>query len=332
MSDGLHAIATRMVADGKGILAMDESNPTCNKRFEALGIDQTESKRREYRDLLVGAPGLSEHISGAILYDETFHQETSAGSLFPEYLTAAGMLPGIKVDTGTKTIGDSSELLTHGLDGLEDRLAGYRSLGARFTKWRAVISIGDGLPTDGCITANAEALGDYAVACQAADLVPIVEPEVMMDGAHTIERCYDVTLSALRAVFTALADRGGDLQGIVLKPNMVLSGVDAARRAEADQVVAQTLGCLLTAVPEEVPGVAFLSGGQGDEEATTHLRLLNQQTSPAPWKLTFSYGRALQRVALNTWAGDGANTEKAREALIERTSANSRAAVGVAVS
>ena len=328
MSNNLRDTANMMVADGKGILAIDESNKTCNARFDVLEIGPTEAKRREYRELLVSAPGLTDSISGAILYDETFLQTTSEGSTFPEFMIGRDILPGIKVDTGAQPFGESFELLTHGLDGLPKRLENYRSLGARFAKWRAVISIGTGRPSAVAISTNAEALGSYAAACQSADLVPIVEPEVLMDGAHTIERCYEVTLRTLRAVFDSLASENVDLEAIVLKPNMIVSGAAAVRRAQSDQVVAQTLGCLLTAVPKEVPGIAFLSGGQSDASATTHLRMLNQQPTEAPWKLTFSYGRALQRRALSTWGGDPEQVEAAQAALIDRAEANANAAVG----
>lgn len=325
----LEKVAKAMVAPGKGILAMDESNSTCKKRFDSLGVECTEETRRGYRQMLVSAPGLGEHVSGAILFDETFYQNAEDGSRFVDILDAQGVLPGIKVDMGAKELAlFSGEQITEGLDGLRDRLAVYREGGATFAKWRAVITIGEGIPTEACLLANAHALARYAALCQEANIVPIVEPEVLMDGDHTIERCYEVTERALKMVFAQLKEYRVHLPGIVLKPNMVIAGKKCSTQASAQQVAEQTFKCLKANVPAEVAGIAFLSGGQSDEAATVHLNLMNQM-GDKPWPLTFSYGRALQQPALKLWAADlSGNIEVAQKALLKRTKCNGMAAMG----
>ncbi|MGE4566356.1 MAG: class I fructose-bisphosphate aldolase [Acidimicrobiales bacterium] len=325
----LRQTAEKLVGQGRGILAVDESTPTCNKRFAVLGIDTTETNRQAYRQLLLTGEGLNEYVGGAILFDETIRQHLSDGRTFPEFMADQGLVPGIKVDTGAKTLaGQPGESVTEGLDGLRDRLTEYHTLGARFAKWRAVIAIGEGLPSSACLNANAHALARYAALCQEAGLVPIVEPEVLMEGEHGIDQCQEATSAALTAVFDQLDNQGVDLQGIVLKPNMVVSGMSSSENIDSRKVAERTMNCLLAHVPAAVPGIAFLSGGQSDEKATEHLNLLNQIEETPPWSLTFSYGRALQRRALETWAGDSQNTEAAIAQLLERARANSRAALG----
>jgi len=320
--------AHAMVVDGKGILAADESTGTMTKRLEAQGIESTAESRRRYRELLLLAPGAEEHISGAILYDETIRQADSEGSPFPDALLDRGILPGIKVDTGAKPLaGAPGETVTEGLDGLRERLAEYRGLGARFAKWRAVISIGDHGPGRACVAANAHALARYAALCQEAEIVPIVEPEVLTDGDHSLERCAEVTEGVLRSVFAELAEQQVSLEGMVLKPNMVMAGADHPEQATVEQVVSATLRCLGQVVPAAVPGVAFLSGGQGAEKATVHLQALAER-GPHPWKLTFSYGRALQDDALAAWGGEEARFADGREALLRRARANGAARDG----
>ena len=321
--------AERLVSGGKGILAIDESTPTCNKRFDALGIESVEESRRAYRELLVSAENLSDYIGGAILFDETIRQNLADGQAFPTFITASGIIPGIKVDTGAKPLAArAGELVTEGLDGLRDRLVEYHALGARFAKWRAVITIADGIPSEGCIRANAHALARYAALCQEAAIVPIVEPEVLMDGAHGIGTCYDVTAKTLALVFEELDSQAVALEGMVLKPNMVISGLANSDRAGAEEVAGQTLRCVGDNVPAAVPGIAFLSGGQGDVEATEHLNLMNQLDTNLPWRLTFSYGRALQRAALETWSGRPENVSAAQAELLQRARLNSLAAGG----
>ena len=325
----LESTAKTMVAPGKGLLAMDESTPTCKSRFEKVGIDCTEENRRAYRDLLVTTKGLPEHIGGAILFDETIRQKTLAGKPFAEHLSKVGIVPGIKVDKGAKNLaGHAGEKVTEGLDGLRERLAEYRGLGARFTKWRAVITIGKGIPTQGCVAANAHALARYAALAQEAGLVPIVEPEVLINGDHTIERCYEVTQHTLRTVFDELAEQRVVLEGMVLKPSMVISGLDCPKRAGVQEVAEQTLRCLLYTVPAAVTGVAFLSGGQGNEEATAHLNAMHNLGKTLPWALTFSYARALQQPAIETWHGKADNVESAQKALYHRARLNGVAALG----
>ncbi len=325
----LESTAKTMVAPGKGLLAMDESTPTCKSRFEKVGIDCTEENRRAYRDLLVTTKGLPEYIGGAILFDETIRQKTLAGAPFAEHLSKVGIVPGIKVDKGAKDLaGHAGEKVTEGLDGLRERLAEYYGLGARFTKWRAVITIGKGIPTQGCIDANAHALARYAALAQEAGLVPIVEPEVLINGDHTIERCYEVTERTLRTVFAELAGQRVLLEGMVLKPSMVISGLDCPKRAGVQEVAEQTLRCLLHTVPAAVTGVAFLSGGQNNEEATAHLNAMHNLGKPLPWALTFSYARALQQPAIETWKGKTGNVEAAQKALYHRAKLNGAAALG----
>ena len=316
--------AKAMVADDKGLLAMDESNPTCNKRFAALGIAQTEAAHQAWRDLIVTTPGLNESIGGAILYDETIRQHTGAGTPFAQALADAGIIPGIKVDAGAKDLaGHSHEKVTEGLDGLRDRLAEYARMGARFAKWRAVIVIGESIPSRGCIDANAHGLARYAALCQEAGLVPIVEPEVLMDGAHDWERCSQATEEALMAVFEQLHRQRVLLEGMVLKPNMVLPGAQSTQRAGVPVVAAATVNCLLRAVPAAVPVVAFLSGGQSAELASARLNAMNAGfKSHLPWALTFSFSRAIQQPALEIWRGEDANREAAQQALYRRARFN----------
>lgn len=321
--------AKAMVTAGKGVLAMDESTGTCTKRFEKLGIKSTDETRRQYRDLLLTAPQLSDFISGAILYDETIRQKVSDGSPFPAYMSKHGILPGIKVDTGAKQhAGFPGETITEGLDGLRERLAEYRQLGAKFCKWRAVITIGGDTPSRGNIEANAHALARYAALCQEAGLAPIVEPEVLIDGDHTIERCYDVTLETLHTVFEQLFRQGILFEGMVLKPSMVISGKSCPKKASVQQVAEMTVQALLKTVPAAVAGVAFLSGGQSNEESSAHLNAMNQLKVNAPWPLTFSYARALQQPALELWKGNPANVPAAQKALSHRAKLNSAASQG----
>ena len=321
----LHSVAARMVAKGKGILAADESTPTCTKRFESINTESTEQSRNFYRNMLFTSDNIAEYINGIILFDETFRQkEFKTDTLFPQYLESKSILPGIKVDGGLQSFNNHpEEKVTVGLDGLDERLSRYYSLGARFAKWRAVITLGDEIPSDGCIQANAEGLAKYALLCQQANLVPIVEPEVLMDGNHTIDTSFDVTDRTLSAVFSELEKHNVDLQGIVLKPNMVLSGYNCDNQASVEEVAEKTLECLTNNVPSSVPGIAFLSGGQSDELATLHLNEMNKQDTN--WKVTFSYGRALQQNALNTWAGKAENVKAAQETLLSRAKANSLA-------
>jgi fructose-bisphosphate aldolase class I len=322
--------AQAMVAAGKGILAMDESNGTCNKRFEKLGIPATEERRRAYRELILTTPGLSEFISGAILYDETIRQSTQAGVPFVKVMQDAGMIPGIKVDTGAKDLaGHPQEKVTEGLDGLRDRIAEYYKMGARFAKWRAVITIGEGIPSRACIEANAHALARYATLCQEGGLVPIVEPEVLIDGDHTIERCYEVTDETLHAVFAQLYRQGVAYDQMILKPSMVISGLACPIQAPAEQVAEMTIQCLLKNVPVSVPGVAFLSGGQSNKQASEHLDMMNAKyKSHCPWQITFSYARAIQQPALETWQGNDANVAQAQQLLLHRAKCNSAASLG----
>ena len=325
----LESTAREMVSAGRGILAMDESTGTCTSRFEKLGVPSTEENRLGYRSMLVTAEGLSRFISGAILFDETIRQKVNGETPFASYLNSAGIVPGIKVDTGAKALaGHPGEKVTEGLDGLRERLQEYVSLGARFAKWRAVITIGDGIPSDGCIMANAHALARYAALCQEADVVPIVEPEVLMDGDHTIEECRDVTHRTLKTVFQQLDNQDVALSGIVLKPNMVLSGKECTAQAGVAEVAEQTVDCFLDCVPASVPGVAFLSGGQTDEQATLHLNKMNQLDVKVPWRLTFSYGRALQQAPMKTWSGDNSKTTEVHQQILQRAEVNALASQG----
>ena len=323
----LARIARAMVAQGKGILAADESSGTIKKRFDGIKLESTEEARRTYREMLFTAPGVAETISGVILYDETIRQKTKDGVPFAEYLNKLGVVPGIKVDTGAKPLaGFPKETITEGLDGLRERLQEYHKLGARFAKWRAVIDIDQDIPTKFAIDANAHALARYAALCQENDIVPIVEPEVLMDGAHSIERCEEVTERVLVSVFNQLHLHRVYLEGSVLKPNMVISGKKASNRASPEIVADATLRVLKRTVPSAIPGIAFLSGGQSSEEATLHLSLMNK--NPLPWQLTFSYGRALQDQALKAWGGSPANFAAGQKAFAKRAKLNGLATTG----
>lgn len=325
----LQATAQAMVAPGKGILAIDESHRTCTKRFEALGRECTEETRRDYRGLLISAPGVEEAVSGMILFDETLRQSFDDGTTFPAALEARGMIPGIKVDTGAKDLAlNSGEKVTEGLDGLRDRLAEYHQLGARFAKWRAVITIkGEELPSSACVMANCHALARYAGLCQEAGLVPMVEPEILLDGDHSIERCKEVSAWVWSTLFEQLAEQGVALEGTILKTSMVLSGKDAADRADAQTIAEQTVETLLNNVPEELAGVVFLSGGLSPEESTTNLNLMHQLDVELPWPLSFSYGRAIQGPTLNAWA-EGKPREEAQALLTHRAKMNGLASQG----
>jgi fructose-bisphosphate aldolase, class I len=323
----LEKTAQALVAPGRGILAADESIPTIEKRFKAVGIASTPDTRRAYRELLFTAPALEEFISGVILYDETLRQRASDGRSLVEHLVEEGIIPGIKVDRGARPLANfPDEKITEGLDGLRERLAEYARLGARFTKWRAVIAIGPSIPSRTCIEANAHALARYAALSQEAGLVPIVEPEVLMDGAHAIERHAEVTTLVLKSVFAELLEHRVLLEGMLLKPNMVLPGKDSSAKADVMRVADETLHCLMQTVPAAVPGIVFLSGGQEEIEATKHLNMLNR--FGAPWALSFSFGRALQDAALKTWAGKPENVHAAQHALLHRAACNSEARVG----
>lgn len=333
MAERLEDIAARMVAPGKGILAADESGGTIGKRFAALGIESTADTRRDYREMFFRAEeAMRNFVSGVILYDETIRQNAKDGTLLVKLIADTGAVPGIKVDAGAKDLALApGEKITEGLDGLRERLAEYYELGARFAKWRAVIDIGPAIPTQNCIHANAHALARYAALCQEASIVPIVEPEVLMDGpvaTHDADTCYAVTEKTLRAVFEQLALANVNLRGIVLKPSMVIAGKKASTQASPKEVAEKTLKVLKATVPAEVPGIAFLSGGQSDVEATEHLSLMNEQAAKLPWKLTFSYGRALQAAAMKVWAGKAENLAAAQAAFVHRVRMNSLAAAG----
>jgi fructose-bisphosphate aldolase class I len=319
-----------LFASDKGLLAMDESNPTCNKRFASLGIPQTVEARRAYRELIVTTPRLGECIGGAILYDETIRQQKSDGTPFIAVLIEAGIVPGIKVDAGAKELaGHPGEKVTEGLDGLRGRLAEYSKMGARFAKWRAVITIGDGIPSWGSIEANAHALARYAALCQEAGLVPVVEPEVLMDGEHSLEQCYKVTDELLRTVFSQLFAQRVALEGMILKPNMVLSGLACTRQETVDEVADATVSCFLRAVPAAVPAIAFLSGGQSPELASARLNAMNLRfKSRLPWAVAFSFSRAIQQPALEIWKGQEANVLAAQQALYHRARCNQAARRG----
>lgn len=324
----LESVARALVAKGKGILAADESTGTIKKRLASVGVESTEETRRQYRGLLFATAGVEAFISGVILFDETIRQSADDGTPFPRLLADRGIIPGIKVDTGAKDLaGFPGEKITEGLDGLRDRLAAYRDLGAGFAKWRAVITIGDGLPSRYCIDANAQALARYAALCQEAGLVPIVEPEVLMDGDHSIETCDEVTTVTLRQVFFELLEARVWLPGTLLKPNMVISGKEHARQAGVEEVAEKTVACLRRTVPAAVPGIVFLSGGQSPEEATAHLNAMNAM-GPHPWELSFSYGRALQEPSLKAWRGERDNIAAAQKLFHHRARLNSIAREG----
>jgi len=323
--------ARTLVAPGKGILAADESTSTIKKRFDAISVENIEANRRAYRELLFRTPGIAQFISGVILYDETIRQKAADGTPLVQILRDQGILPGIKADIGAKPLAFApNEVVTEGLDGLRERLAEYRVLGAVFSKWRAVIAIGDGIPSPYCIETNAHALARYAALSQEQKIVPMVEPEVLMDGDHTIERCYEVELATLRAVFAQLASQRVQLEGMLLKASMVLSGKDARNRASPDEVARYTVDCFRESVPAAVPGIVFLSGGQGDEEATVNLDAINRYaaTVSAPWELSFSYGRGLQAAPQKVWSGRGENVPAAQRAFFHRAKLTSAARMG----
>src|SRR6476619_371997 len=325
----LESTAKALVAEGKGILAADESTGTIKKRFDSISLESTEEARRDYRELLFTTEGAEEFISGVILFDETIRQSAADGTPFPKLLESKGVVPGIKVDKGAKPLAlAEDETITEGLDGLRARLEEYRGLGARFTKWRAVITIGKAIPSEYCLWTNAHALARYAALSQEAGLVPIVEPEVLMDGDHSIETSFDVTSRTLHAVFTELRDQRIHFEQMLLKPNMVLSGYDASSRAGVQEVAEQTIRCFRRHVPAAVPGIVFLSGGQTDEDATAHLNAMNARGTH-PWQLSFSYGRALQAPALKAWAGKPENVEAGQRAYYHRAKMNSAARTGV---
>jgi fructose-bisphosphate aldolase class I len=320
----------QLFAGSKGLLAMDESTSTCNKRFAAAGIPQTIEMRRKYRELIVTTPGLNESIGGAILYDETIRQQTNDGVPMAEVLVKAGIIPGIKVDTGAKPMaGFPNEKITEGLDGLRERLAEYKTMGACFAKWRGVITIGDGIPTTACIKANVDTLARYAALCQEVGIVPIVEPEVLMTGNHTIQQCYDVTEKVLKMLFYQLYQFKIDLEGMILKPNMVIAGTESANQNSIDEVAEATVNCLLASVPAAMPAIAFLSGGQSPEDAAAHLNAIHTKfKNRLPWIVTFSFARAIQQPALDIWKGQEANTKGAQKLLYRRAKLDAAAQRG----
>jgi len=325
----LEETANAMVAAGRGILAMDESHPTCTRRFDSIGVDCTEDSRRAYRGLLVTAPGAAEHLSGYILFDETLRQSTDSGDRFPDVIASSGSIPGIKVDTGTIDMPlHPEEKYTRGLDGLDERLIEYRNLGARFAKWRAVITVGDGIPTNACIEANMWALAMYASFCQDAGIVPIVEPEILMDGDHDIETCDFASRATLDALFSALSRQNVHIEGTVLKASMVLSGSDCPVQASDEEIAEKTIDCLRDSVPAALPGVVFLSGGQTALQSTVRLNAMNASGADLPWRLSFSYGRALQDPALRAWNGSAENAGEAQRQLALRARANGAATLG----
>jgi fructose-bisphosphate aldolase class I len=324
----LEEIAEYIVSDGKGILAADESNPTCGKRFDSIGVESTENNRRDYREMLFRSSGMQDNIGGVILFDETLRQSAQDGTPFIELIKSQGALPGIKVDKGLIPLDSSpEETVTQGLDGLDERCKEYFSLGAKFTKWRAVVKISDLIPSDECIKANMQALAKYAKIVQDNNMVPIVEPEVLMDGSHTIERCYEVTSKSLKSLFECLKDEKINIGGTILKPNMVISGSSAESQASVQEVAEMTVKCLKKNVPSELPGITFLSGGQSDIDATAHLDAMNK-IGGFPWKLSFSYGRALQQPSLKVWLGKEENIPEAQDALSHRALMNKFAANG----
>jgi fructose-bisphosphate aldolase, class I len=328
MAHDLEETARALVAPGKGILAADESDGTIKKRFDSIGIESTEENRRAYRDMLFTTEAAEEFISGVIMFDETIRQTAADGTAFPKLLESRGIIPGIKVDKGAKPLANApGETITEGLDGLRERLEEYRELGARFTKWRGVISIGRGIPSEYCLWTNAHALARYAALSQEQGLVPIVEPEVLMDGDHTIERSFEVTSRTLHAVFTELRDQRVHYEQMLLKPNMVLAGYDCPEQPSHEEVAELTLKCFRRHVPAAVPGIVFLSGGQSDEDATARLNVMNAM-GPHPWQLSFSYGRALQAPALKAWAGEAGNVEAGQKAFYRRAKFNSAARSG----
>ena len=326
--ESLEEIAAYIVEDGRGILAADESNPTCGKRFDSIGVESTEDNRRDYREMLFRSEGMKGNIGGVILFDETIRQKAEDGTSLVNIITKQGALPGIKVDKGLKPLDDSpKETVTQGLDGLNERCSEYEKIGAKFAKWRAVINIGEGIPTEDCINKNMEALAKYAKIVQENKMVPIVEPEVLIDGNHSIERCFEVTSMTLSSLFNYLDEHEVNIKGTLLKPSMVISGKDAIEQASVEEVAEKTLKCLLANVPPNLPGITFLSGGQSDIDATAHLDAMNK-IGGFDWKLSFSYGRALQQPALKTWLGKKENYNAAQEALSHRALMNKKAAQG----
>jgi fructose-bisphosphate aldolase class I len=323
----LEEIASYIVSDGKGILAADESNPTCTKRFDTIGVESTEESRRDYREMLFRSGGIQGNIGGVILFDETIRQNAKDGTSLVDLMNSQGALPGIKVDKGLQPIGDSDETVTVGLDGLDERLKEYSLLGAKFTKWRAVIKIGNNLPTDNCIDANMKALADYAKVVQDNGMVPMVEPEVLMEGDHSIEECFAASERSLKSLFHHLKENGVNIKGTILKPNMVTSGSTCSNQASIDEVAQQTLECLKANVPSELPAITFLSGGQSELLATAHLDAMNK-IGGFDWKLSFSYGRALQAPTLKAWMGKPENIFIAQDALSHRAKMNQLAALG----
>ena len=323
----LEEIASYIVSDGKGILAADESNPTCTKRFDTIGVESTEESRRDYREMLFRSGGIQGNIGGVILFDETIRQNAKDGTSLVDLMNSQGALPGIKVDKGLQPIGDSDETVTVGLDGLDERLKEYSLLGAKFTKWRAVIKIGNNLPTDNCIDANMKALADYAKVVQDNGMVPMVEPEVLMEGDHSIEECFTATERSLKSLFHHLKENGVNIKGTILKPNMVTSGSTCSNQASIDEVAEQTLECLKANVPSELPAITFLSGGQSELLATAHLDAMNK-IGGFDWKLSFSFGRALQAPTLKAWMGKPENVFIAQDALSHRAKMNQLAALG----
>ena len=325
--NSLSEIASYIVSDGKGILAADESNPTCTKRFDSIGVDSTEDNRRDYRELLFRSEGMKGNIGGVILFDETIRQSAADGSSLIDVITSQGSLPGIKVDKGLQQIGDSEESLTQGLEGLDERLKDYYEIGAKFTKWRAVINIGEDMPSSQAISANMEALANYAKIVQNNNMVPMVEPEVLMDGNHSIDDCFEATSRCLDTLFTCLLDKEVDIKGTILKPNMVTSGSNYSDQADVEEVARKTIDCLKAYVPDDLPGITFLSGGQSDIDATAHLDAMNK-IGGFSWKLSFSYGRALQQPALKAWMGKKENVSLAQQALSHRALMNKLASEG----
>ena len=325
--NSLSEIASYIVSEGKGILAADESNPTCTKRFDSIGVESTEDNRRDYRELLFRSEGMKGNIGGVILFDETIRQNAADGTSLVDVITSQGSLAGIKVDKGLQQIGDSEESLTQGLEGLDERLKEYYELGAKFTKWRAVINIGEDMPSSEAISANMEALADYAKIVQNNNMVPMVEPEVLMDGNHSIDDCFEATSRCLDALFTYLLEKGVDIKGTILKPNMVTSGSNYSDQADVEEVARMTIDCLKAYVPDDLPGITFLSGGQSDIDATAHLDAMNK-IGGFNWKLSFSYGRALQQPALKAWMGKIENSTLAQQALSHRALMNKLASEG----
>ena len=323
----IEEVASYIVSEGKGILAADESNPTCGKRFDSIGVESTEDNRRDYREMLFRSSGMKGNIGGVILFDETIRQKAKNGTLLTNIISDQGALSGIKVDKGLQPIGESEEAITVGLDGLNERLKEYFAMGAKFTKWRAVIKIGEGMPTDECIDSNMKALADYAKLVQDNGMVPIVEPEVLMDGSHSIEDCFDATDRSLKSLFAHLEANNVNIKATLLKPNMVLSGSTASTQASIHEVAQRTLDCLKANVPSELPGITFLSGGQSDIDATAHLDAMNK-IGGFSWKLSFSYGRALQAPALKAWGGKAENAFISQDALSHRAKMNKLASLG----